>query len=243
MRWGTEMIRTSESTKLLTAALIEFHRSEVSVPKSATNPFFKSKYADLWTIKAACDPVLSGLGLVVTQFPGTSEMSGSTLITRLAHLSGEFMEAETPLLLTKDDPQAQGSAITYMRRYAYSAILGIVADPDDDGNAASVPRAKRVIESTTPAVSTPSNVDNAGYETVNGDQIPKLMTEDIHREGPPSTIASPKQANYLKALLMGAGKDAEEWPAIVNRLAPPWPDSLNNLSKSQVSTLIDAFKP
>ena len=127
------MIRTSESTKLVTAALAEFHKAEVSVPKTADNPFYKSKYADLWTIKFKCDPKLNELGLVVVQLPGISDVGDPTLITRLCHVSGEFLEAEARLHLAKDDPQAQGSAITYMRRYAYCAVLGIVADPDDDG--------------------------------------------------------------------------------------------------------------
>lgn len=225
------MIRTSDSTKFLIAALAEFHKSEVSVPKSAVNPFFKSKYADLWTIKSKCEPALSEVGLVLTQFPGITDVGQSTLITRLCHTSGEFMEAEMPLLLPKDSPQDQGSAITYARRYAYSAILGIVADPDDDGESAmqrSRPAAKPAPE----------------YETVNNEQIPTGQVDnEITRSGPPSTLISPKQAGYLRGLLKDAGYlNAGDVAAFVNKEAPPWTDNVNNLSKTQASTLIELLK-
>jgi hypothetical protein len=205
------MIRTSDSTKFLVAALAEFHKSEVSVPKSATNPFFKSKYADLWTIKAACDPVLTSLGLVVIQFPGQSEVGAPTLF------------------MPKDTPQDQGSAITYMRRYAYSAILGIVADPDDDGERAM--QRSRVSS-------------KAGQEKAQG-EIPGTYTEEIRRESPPPSendAATSKQVGYLKRLLDDAGVAPSEWSGIVNKECPPWPDSLSNLSKRQCSVLIDLYK-
>ena len=227
------MIRTSDSTKFLTAALGEFHKNDVSVPRSATNPFFKSRYADLWTVKASCDPVLNEHGLVITQFPGISEFGTSTLITRLAHVSGEFMEAETPLLLPKDSPQDQGSAITYMRRYAYCAVLGIVADPDDDAEKAMRRPASKPRET----------------QTVAGEEFPSGETDEpITRTGPSNAdptkdVCSPKQAGFLRGLLKDAGYlNAADVAALVNKEAPPWPDSLNNLSKAQASTLIELLK-
>ncbi len=227
-------IRTSESTKILVAALVEFHKSEVSVPKSASNPFFKSKYADLWTIKAACDPVLSGLGLVITQFPGDNG-NGPTLITRLAHVSGEFMEAETPLFMPKDTPQDQGSAITYMRRYSYSAILGIVADPDDDG--------EQAMQRNRPRPAAKPSKPEPEFEEVNGEQIPLSPRMETTRSGPPSDLASPKQVGYLKSLLDNQGFSQEDIVTMVAQHCPPWPDSLRNLSKAQASTLINLVKP
>lgn len=226
------MIRTSESTKLLVAALAEFHKAEVSVPKSAENPFFHSKYADLWTIKFQCEPHLNALSLVIVQFPGITDVGQPTLITRLSHASGEFMEAETPLFMPKEDPQAQGSAITYMRRYAYCAILGIVADPDDD---ASVPRVKKVMERTKPAVKE--------FEDIAGTPIPTGFTDDpILRSGPEPSVCSPKQAAYIKGLMSDGGYSIGDIEALVNTHCPPWPDSVNNLSKKQASDLIERLK-
>jgi hypothetical protein len=86
-------------------------------------------------------------GLAVTQgisfqqgFSDAAAVLHDTLTTSLIHKSGQWIESEMPLHLPKQDPQGQGSAVTYARRYAYMAILGLVADDDDDGNAASRPK-------------------------------------------------------------------------------------------------------
>lgn len=228
------MIRTSESTKFVVAALLEFHKNEVSVPKVATNPFFKSKYADLWTIKAACDPVLNELGLVVIQFPGFESVPESvqpTLVTRLCHVSGEFMESATPLFMPKDTPQDQGSAITYMRRYAYSAILGIVADPDDDGEQAMQRNKPKSRTRSAPAQVTPPL----------GDQLEESL-QSVRAERAPETgsdQATSKQLSYLKRLLDDGGYAPSEWSSFIDSVAPPAPEGLHNLSKAQAARLID----
>jgi len=121
---------TSESTvkigKALVAAL-----GELSNPaNTATNPFFKSKYAPLPDILNHVRPVLSKHGLCVLQDAGVT--------TRIVHESGEWIESDR-LTLTpqKDDPQGEGGAITYARRYSLSAMLGISSEDDDDANYAS----------------------------------------------------------------------------------------------------------
>ena len=53
------------------------------------------------------------------------------------HVSGEFIQTKLTLTPAKNDPQGQGATITYERRYAYSGILGLVSERDDDGNEAS----------------------------------------------------------------------------------------------------------
>ena len=70
---------------------------------------------------------------------GNSVATGNTLIveTILIHESGQWVQSELCLPLAKADPQGVGSAMTYGRRYGLAAIVGIVADADDDGNAAS----------------------------------------------------------------------------------------------------------
>jgi hypothetical protein len=112
-------------------------QSEFSViPKGADNPFFKSKYAALPDVVVAATPILSRNGLAISQLV-TNVDGRDALTTVLLHESGQFISSTAPLHLVKNDPQAHGSAITYMRRYAYMAILGLVADEDEDGNAAS----------------------------------------------------------------------------------------------------------
>jgi hypothetical protein len=70
------------------------------------------------------------------QTPSPSDSGTLALTTRLVHESGEWIEDTATLPLPKNDPQGYGSAMTYARRYALSAITGLYQD-DDDGNAAS----------------------------------------------------------------------------------------------------------
>jgi hypothetical protein len=99
------------------------------------NPHFRSKYADLPTIRDATIPTLAKNGLSVTQFTRVHE-GNLVLVTRLAHSCGEFVEGEYPLPFAVDKPQAMGSAMTYARRYGLAAMCGIAAEEDDDGNSA-----------------------------------------------------------------------------------------------------------
>lgn len=127
----------SESIENLAKALAKF-QSEITNPtNSADNPYFKSKYAPLNEILNLVRPLLSKNGLTVVQAPA-GDGSNITITTLLMHESGEWIEPE-PLILKADKATAQGagSAITYARRYALSAILGISSEDDDDGNHAS----------------------------------------------------------------------------------------------------------
>lgn len=126
----------SASIKNLAQSLILFHIKMGKVAKSSTNPFFKSKYAGLPAILEAIADPLNESGLIFTQFPNEDG-----LCTTLIHAeSGEYMQAQFKMLPVKQDPQAQGSAITYARRYSLVSILGLNVDEDDDGNKASEPK-------------------------------------------------------------------------------------------------------
>lgn len=107
------------------------------IPKNAENPHFKSKFADLATIVEHTRPILFKHGFTVVQAPSISEDGQPTLKTEVRWIGGGSIQSEMLLCAAKQDPQAQGSAITYARRYAISAILGLVTEEDDDGNAAS----------------------------------------------------------------------------------------------------------
>jgi hypothetical protein len=126
-------MQTSQTVKEITAALLEFHKEVSSIPKTATNPFFKSKYADLSTILTTISTPLFKNGLVLSQFPEGE----SGLTTRIMHVSGEWMESTYIMKPVKGTPQDAGSAMTYQRRYAIGAILSLNIDEDDDGNKAS----------------------------------------------------------------------------------------------------------
>lgn len=100
-----------------------------------TNPHFKSRYADLASVWDCCREPLQANGLSVVQsFEESSD--GITITTTLLHDSGEYLSGSLKLPLDRSGGvQGAGSAITYGRRYGLSAMLGIVADEDDDGNA------------------------------------------------------------------------------------------------------------
>lgn len=103
--------------------------------KDSSNPAFKSKYADLSSVMAACLPALNSNGIAVFQPTGEDE-SGRFVRTILAHSSGETIECRVPLIVSKNDMQGYGSAVTYARRYGLMSMAGI-APEDDDGNAAA----------------------------------------------------------------------------------------------------------
>jgi hypothetical protein len=126
----------SESIKEIGKALGLFHTKVAKIPKTDSNPFFKSKYAALPSILDAIQIPLEESGLVFTQLP-----DGEFLTTLLIHFeSGEYISSSYKMNPVKTDPQSIGSAITYARRYALGAILGLNIDEDDDGNKASQPQ-------------------------------------------------------------------------------------------------------
>lgn len=130
-------MQKSETIGKLSKALTLVQGELKPASKDSDNPFFKSKYADLNSVWDACREPLAKNGLSVIQ--GNSVGIDNTVIveTILAHESGEWIQSELCLPLAKHDPQGVGSAVTYGRRYGLAAIVGIVADIDDDGNAAS----------------------------------------------------------------------------------------------------------
>lgn len=131
----------SESIQNLAVALSYVQGKLNHAIKDSNNPFFKSKYADLESVWNACRDLLSAHGIAIMQFPGMyCEVDKSvSLTTIIAHKTGEFISQEMSVPVTKADAQGVGSAITYMRRYALAAVVGIV-QADDDGNAASNPK-------------------------------------------------------------------------------------------------------
>jgi hypothetical protein len=121
----------------LAKALAAFHADLPKVGKGSTNPAFKSTYADLADIVSVVLPALAKQGLAWITTPRVSD-DGFTLEYELRHTSGEAVTGSWPLPdPEKATPQQMGSAVTYAKRYALSAVTGIAPDDDDDGNAAS----------------------------------------------------------------------------------------------------------
>lgn len=133
-------------------------KAKVELPdpvKNAKNPHFKNQFADLGQVMDCLEEPLSRNGLVLTQ----TLTAADTLVTTLWHCeSGESLSSEMKLHMTKMDPQGQGSAITYARRYAAKAMFGMV-DVDDDGEASRRPPSK-------PAQQQPKDVVPAKLEPI-----------------------------------------------------------------------------
>jgi len=130
----------SESIKEIAGALNKAQAEMSGAKKGKSNPFFKSKYADMNSVVDAVRIPFSNHGLSYSQFPLFREgLVG--VETMLMHDSGEWISSELLLPLTKQDAQAAGSAITYARRYALQSIAGIPSE-DDDGNSATASQVK-----------------------------------------------------------------------------------------------------
>lgn len=124
------IMQSQENPKELFTALSTFQGSLKSVKKDAENPFFKSSYATLDACWDAIREPLSENGLSIFQTLAF-ENGVDFLVTTLAHSSGQSTSSKARLMPVKNDPQAMGSCITYMRRFALCAILGLTQSDDD----------------------------------------------------------------------------------------------------------------
>ena len=161
-------------------ALIAAQKEMGNATKDSNNPFFKSKYADLNSIREACLPALNENGICVIQ--PICQIEGKNFVkTILLHESGETIESLTEILFAKqNDAQAQGSGITYARRYGLQALVCIGAE-DDDGNKAAQPTTQQ------------QKLSNVGD---------KDMQETLRKE-------NEKQFARIKEALEGCGSVAE----------------------------------
>jgi len=123
----------------LYTALLTAQRNMGPVVKNASNPAFKTKYANLDSVIDAITGPLNDAGLLLVQRFAVDQ-GGPVLVTEVIHAaSGQSLTSTVPVTC-KDpaDPQKMGGAITYYRRYSLLALLGL-APEDDDGNAAAKP--------------------------------------------------------------------------------------------------------
>ena len=125
----------------LAKALLNVQRTVQPIAKDAENPFTKSWYASLNSVMDACRDALIENGIWLCQYLVPVEQPNSLgLVTKLTHAeSGQWQSSLAVVPLPKADPQGMGSAITYARRYALTAMLGMVTE-DDDGEGAKIGR-------------------------------------------------------------------------------------------------------
>ena len=157
---------TSNSITNIASALVKAQRTMGDATKGAKNPFFKSTYADLNSVREAAIPALNAQGIGVFQ-PTVVENGKNYVETLLVHESGEWLSSITEIKNTKGDAQGEGSGISYARRYGLQSFLNIGA-VDDDGEAAQgrtyekpTVQTVKVSSPTTPTTLTNGTSQNA----------------------------------------------------------------------------------
>ena len=184
-------MKTSETTGKLLQALSDARAEFAPIKKTKTNPHLKNRYADMDAILEATRPALTAHGVCVLQSAEDGDDGGGIrLVTRMTHCeTGEFIESEKTFPMEagagRSTAQSMGAIITYAERYTYSALVGCVADSDEDGNSArpsdqqqtrpqAVKPAPRVVDQRTGEVpGAPSARD-----ILKSDHLQRLFGED-----------------------------------------------------------------
>ena len=160
----------SEQINELAAALAKAQGQIEGAKKSSSNPFFKSKYADLAECWNTCREALTANEISVIQMPEEINENGRlNITTMLAHSSGQYISSTLTMTVTKLDPQAIGSAITYGRRYALAAMGGL-AQEDDDGEKAMARQEKKDKKPVESPINITSVSENGAVRFINGVQ-------------------------------------------------------------------------
>jgi len=184
------MINHSEQISNIAAALLKTQKAIGHALKSADNPYYKSKYADLTVVIDSVKGPLNDSGITFLQAVDENGERKPVIDTILLHESGQYLSTRTPVFCKKpDDPQAFGSGVTYSKRYALQAILGLPTE-DDDAEGATArgdnqrkpaaytpPTTPETKPTTTPAAIKAANktlVENAffEYQTVHANEMP-----------------------------------------------------------------------
>lgn len=166
-------------------------QSEITDPaKDSVNPHFRSRYADLATVLKTVRPVLAKHGIALTQTTQVDEQGRLLLVTRL-HWRDEELCGYYPIQPVKADPQGYGSAMTYARRYALQAIVGVAADDDDDGNAASAAPSKPAHDELAEVI--------GKVKACNSLDDLKALKADCARLGAAAVAAYKARGQYLQA--------------------------------------------
>jgi hypothetical protein len=136
--------------KNIYAALCAAQSEFGTVTKGATNPAFKSKYADLSDVAGVVIPVLNRHGVAVIAYMVAAD-GEKAMRTEFVHGTSESKVAcDVPLIVSKNDMQGMKSATTYAKRIGLESLSGI-APEDDDGNAASKATPGRAVAQPAPA--------------------------------------------------------------------------------------------
>lgn len=122
----------SESIVNISKALLAAQKNMGDATKESKNPFYKSSYADLNSIREVVTPALNAEGISILQPTRVGADGVSYVETTLLHSTGEYLTSQFPIVAAKaNDPQAYGSAVSYARRYSLQSFLSVGAVDDD----------------------------------------------------------------------------------------------------------------
>lgn len=241
----------SGSISQLAAALAAAQGEIEAATESGKNPHLRSRYATLGDVWAACRQPLSKNGLAVVQLPSTDVENGIvTVTTVLLHASGEFIECKASLPVGDargiSSAQALGVAITYLRRYLLSSLVGVYAGDDTDGEMGE--------KATTPAPPQqrrPTPIIAGNPIPTPAEKAPEPAAAPASGNGQPAkqTATSriqPTSAMMRKLHALGVQKFADGWDdarhELVSRLTDGRTRSSADLSYSEIVRLAELIK-
>ena len=166
----------SADVKEISAAFAKAQGEFPVIGMNRENPYFKSNYTDLDLIVRSIRPSLSKNGLSFTQQIQMTEDGATMLHTRLRHCSGQWIESRNRVIPAKNDQQTYGSALTYQKRYALMALLGLTTSQDlaDDDAEVAMVSARDIIAK---GPSTKYNPKEQSFEPVTKEQLEELEYE------------------------------------------------------------------
>jgi hypothetical protein len=203
----------SDSVDQIFAAFAQAQAKFTKPEKTGKNPHFKSIYSTLEDIWDACKDPMAEHGLFVLQTLGFRD-GVSLLITTLGHKSGQWMRGEGAIMMAKPDAQSMGSAITYMKRYSLSALIGVGCDDgcEDDGNEAS---------RTLPAAK-PQLVKKVALVQIENDAASFTQLEHLYRRMSDKGLDTSKVFDFVCQRAKETGKSTDE--VVDSALSPHWFD-------------------
>jgi hypothetical protein len=197
-------------------AIAAFQATKPKAAMDGKNPHFRSRYATLESVtdtaRQATKHGLSAIQLV----------NGDEVITMLCHESGEYVQSCTRVMASKQNAHGYGSGITYARRYALAAILGIVNDPDDDGNAAT---------SSPPEVDVPFD---GGVQDDLRTPESKAKLEEEERKSKHDPSWDENRGRFCAILSMELDIDYYELCSFLEAKGMPRPSGMNERQRRQV---------
>lgn len=183
------MFVTSPEVSDLNDALAKAQGEIESAIKDKKNPAFRSNYASFDSVLDACRPALVKNNISVTQWPIHTDDGRVHLITRVS-CKNQWMQTQFSIPVDKLNAHGYGSALTYLKRFCYSAAIGVSTDLDDDGNAASA------MPVTTQRATAPASKPSLGFDPLNTAHLTGIKAELTKR-----SIDKDQQVHVINAMI------------------------------------------